>query len=135
MRAPGGAGEILSLHLDSPVRVSREELLKHAGYSITSVSNPAEAEVALSQRKFYLLLLGHDVSKAERHRLAAAAKATQPHIRVLVLHASGNGPGSFADGAIDSRDSVEAVMSRIQEFMHAARRNDVSQGLASTIGS
>ena len=113
----GDRGAILSVHLDSGVLRSRAELLRNAGYSVTSVCDVPDAKITLRQQEFDLLLLGHDLPSEDRHHLAAHAKAVQPSIRVLVLHASGNGPGSFADAAMDSRGSVEDVMSRIQELM------------------
>ena len=106
---------ILYAENDEEVLTTQGESLKKGGYQITQVVGRAAAEQALKQGSFELMILGHTLSKDDRHHLAYKAKKSNENLRILVLHASGKHPA--VDMAIDSRQGPEAVLKALSSLL------------------
>ncbi len=70
---------------------------------------------ALDRERFDLLVLGHTLSKDDRHHLPYLGKRTNPEIRVLVLHASGKHPK--VDIAVDSRLGAAVIRQAVADLL------------------
>lgn len=121
-------GKILCAEANSQVLSAQISLLDKAGYAVVPALGRATIEVALAQGKFDLVILGHTLSKDDRHHLPYMAKKANPATRVLVLHASGKHPK--VDLALDSRMGEGAVLEAVANLMGSADSRNVSPRIA-----
>jgi hypothetical protein len=61
------------------------------------------------------VILGHTLTRNDRHHLPYMAKKADETTRVLVLHASGH--HHAVDKSLDSRDGENAVLDAIAELL------------------
>lgn len=106
---------ILYAEDDEKVLSAQGEALKKGGYPAMQVLGRAAAEQALKQGSFELMILGHTLSKDDRHHLPYKARKANEDMRILVLHASGKHPA--VDMAIDSRQGSEAVLKAVSSLL------------------
>jgi len=99
---------ILYAENDKKVLDSQGDVLQKAGHAVTRTIGRAATEQALKQQKFDLLILGHTLTKDDRHHLPYKARKSNEEMSILVLHASGN--HHEVDMAMDSREGPEAVL-------------------------
>jgi DNA-binding NtrC family response regulator len=110
-------GKILYGENDPAVLASEATKLKKAGYAITCATGRKEIEAALVREPFDLVILGHTLTKNDRHHLPYMAKKLDEATRVLVLHASGH--HHAVDKSLDSRQGEKAVLDAIDELLAA----------------
>lgn len=106
---------ILYAENDKATLASQGEWLQKAGYAVTQAIGRAAAEQALKQGAFELMILGHTLSKDDRHHLPYKARKANEDMRILVLHSSGNHPA--VDMAMDSRQGAEAVLKAVSSLL------------------
>jgi DNA-binding NtrC family response regulator len=106
---------ILYAENDPKILASQAQSLEKAGYSVSKIIGRAAAEQALKEGKFDLMVLGHTLSKDDRHHLPYKARKANEDMRILVLHASGH--HHEVDLAMDSRDGMEAVLRAIASLL------------------
>jgi DNA-binding NtrC family response regulator len=94
---------------------SQAAVLQKGGHAVTQVVGRAAAEQALKQGSFELVILGHTLSKEDRHHLPYKARKANEDTRILVLHASGKHPA--VDMAIDSRKGADAVLNAVSTLL------------------
>jgi DNA-binding NtrC family response regulator len=100
---------------DPEVLASEAAVLKKAGYTATPAAGRKEIEAALLRERFDLMILGHTLTKNDRHHLPYVAKKSDEATRVLVLHASGH--HHAVDKSLDSRQGKKAVLDAIAELL------------------
>ncbi len=100
--------KILCAESNAQVLSAQVRMFEKAGYAVVPALGRAAAENALAHATFDLVVLGHTLSKDDRHHLPYMAKKSSPAARTLVLHASGKHPQ--VDLAIDSRTGDAAVL-------------------------
>ncbi len=110
--APVPQGKILYAETDANVMLSQSKAFALAGFIVERAIGRAATERALLEGQFDAIVLGHTLTKDDRHHLPYMAKKSNSHIAVLVLHASGKHPA--VDVAIDSRQGDEAVVKALQ---------------------
>jgi DNA-binding NtrC family response regulator len=113
------------LYGEADPKVLSEQItsFQRAGYAVMPAVGRQAIENALMQGKFDLVVLGHTLSKDDRHHLPYMAKKLNSMTRVLVLHASGKHPK--VDMAIDSRRGERAVLEAVAQlcaFRHPVGR-------------
>ncbi|MCI0348084.1 MAG: hypothetical protein L0Z53_01555 [Acidobacteriales bacterium] len=106
---------VLYAENDEKILAAQAEMIQKAGYAVTQVQGRAAAEQALKQGSFELMILGHTLSKDDRHHLPYKARKANEDMRILVLHASGNHPA--VDMAMDSRQGPEAVLKAVASLL------------------
>jgi DNA-binding NtrC family response regulator len=111
-------GKILYGENDPAVLASEAAKLKAAGYGVTQAAGRKEIEAALVREPFDLVILGHTLTKNDRHHLPYMAKKSDEATRVLVLHASGH--HHAVDKSLDSRHGEQAVLDAIAELLALA---------------
>jgi len=100
---------------DPEVLASETAMLNKAGYAVTRAAGRKEIEAALSRERFDLVILGHTLTRNDRHHLPYMAKKSDEATRVLVLHLSGH--HHAVDKVLDSRDGEKAVLNAIAELL------------------
>jgi len=105
-------GRILYAENDAKVLAEQAKVFGQAGYSVEQVEGRGAAEQALRKGAYDAVVLGHTLSKDDRHHLPYMAKKSSAHTAVLVLHASGKHPA--VDLAIDSREGEKAVLRALE---------------------
>jgi len=100
---------------DPEVLATQASALSNAGYAVTTAAGRREIEAALVHERFDLMVLGHTLSRNDRHHLPYMAKRSLAAPRVLVLHASGR--HHAVDKSLDSRDGERAVLDAVAELL------------------
>ncbi|MDT8070399.1 MAG: hypothetical protein ROO76_19715 [Terriglobia bacterium] len=115
-------GTMLYCENDAAVLAAQSKTFERAGYAVECIQGRAAAEQALRKGSYDVVVLGHTLTKDDRHHLPYLAKKSSGHPQVMVLHASGKHPA--VDVALDSRDGEKAVLAALnslaQERMLAA---------------
>lgn len=124
-------GKILCAETSPQVLSTQINLLEKAGYAVVPALGRATIEAALGCAVFELVVLGHTLTKDDRHHLPYMAKKANPATRVLVLHASGKHPA--VDLAIDSRQGEAAVLKAVAELIGADDSGKVSPRIAAAV--
>ena len=115
---------ILYGEANAQVLSAQKRTFETAGYVVASALGREAIEDALMHSSFDLVILGHTVTKDDRHHLPYMAKKANSATRVLVLHASCKHPK--VDIAIDSRDGDRAVLDAVAKLLAA---QDVGRAL------
>ena len=107
------------LYGESNEQVSSTQMkqFEQAGYTVEFAIGRDAIANAVKRSAFDLVILGHTLTKDDRHHLPYMAKKANPATRVLVLHSSGKHPA--VDLAIDSRDSEHAVLKAVAQLLAA----------------
>ena len=104
-----GDSESLKLHVS---------ILERAGYSVKTVVGRRAIEEAVRQDNFDVVMLGHTLTRDDRHHLPYMAKKANSLTRVLVIHASGK--HHEVDAAIDSRDGERVLLEALSGLLEPA---------------
>ena len=109
------------LYGESDVHVLTEQIkvIETAGYSVAAALGRAAVEEAVKSSAYSLVILGHTLSKDDRHHLPYMAKKANRNTRILVLHASCKHPK--VDIAIDSRYGEHTVLEAIRTLLNDER--------------
>jgi DNA-binding response OmpR family regulator len=107
-------GTILYCENDAKVLADQCRIFEQAGYTVQCIQGRAAAERSLREASYDVVVLGHTMTKDDRHHLAYMAKKSTAHPQVMVLHASGKHPA--VDVAIDSRDGEKAVLAALNSL-------------------
>ena len=100
---------------DAGVMASLTALLREAGYRVEQAVGRNAIEQAVAGVTFDLVILGHTLSKEDRHHLPYAIKKSSSTTRVMVLHASGHHPK--VDLALDSRRGEAMVLQAVADLL------------------
>jgi DNA-binding NtrC family response regulator len=106
---------ILYGEADAKVATEQAEMFAGPQYQVEHAIGRKAIEEALTHGPFALVVLGHTLTKDDRHHLPYMVKRIDPHTRVLVLHASGKHPK--VDLALDSRRGEAVVREAIAELL------------------
>jgi DNA-binding NtrC family response regulator len=109
--ATASQGKILYCESDSNVLTAQSRIFEQAGYIVERAHGRAAAEQALRKGSYDVVVLGHTLTKDDRHHLPYMAKKSGEVTQVLVLHASGKHPA--VDFAMDSREGDKAVLAAL----------------------
>ncbi|PYY00984.1 MAG: hypothetical protein DMG64_06030 [Acidobacteria bacterium] len=104
-----GDAQSLELHLN---------ILERAGYSVKTAIGRKAIEEAVRQDKYEIVVLGHTLTRDDRHHLPYMAKKANSLTRVLVIHASGK--HHEVDAAIDSRDGERVLLEALSALLEPA---------------
>ena len=105
---------ILYSEHDSAVLSSQAAMFEKAGYAVQKAIGRKSTEETLKREKFDIVILGHSLTRDDRHHLPYIAKKSDEGTLVLVLHASGKHPQ--VDAAIDSRDGFHRVLELLADL-------------------
>ncbi len=100
---------------DPRVASAQTPMFERAGYRVEVGLGRKSIEAALARGGFQVVILGHTLTKDDRHHLPYLAKKADPETRVLVLHASGKHPK--VDIALDSRQGEAVVLQAVADLL------------------
>ena len=113
---------------DEQVLAAHKKTFEMAGYVVVTAVGRREIEEAVKHSDFGLIILGHTLTRDDRHHLPYMAKKANPTTRVLVLHASGKHPQ--VDLAVDSRAGERTVLAAIAALITVRGPKRISHELA-----
>lgn len=122
---------ILYGEANAQVLSTQIRMFEKAGYVVVPALGREAIEDAVAHAAFGLVILGHTLTKSDRHHLPYMAKKFNPATRVLVLHASGKHP--MVDLAIDSRRGEGAVLEAVAQLIAVRDSKRVSQAAAAAV--
>jgi DNA-binding NtrC family response regulator len=105
------SNKILCAEADQKALTELTAQLQKAGYAVQSALGRHAVERAVRQAKFDVVVLGHTLSRDDRHHLPYIAKKANDDCKVLVLHASGR--HHAVDMAIDSRRGEQVILEAV----------------------
>ena len=108
-------GKVLYAENDGAVLAAQSKLFEQAGYMVERAQGRAAVEQALRNGRYDAVILGHTLSKDDRHHLPYMAKKSCPGMAVMVLHASGKHPA--VDFAMDSREGDKEVLMALKSLV------------------
>ena len=108
-------GRILYGESDEHVLSAQKKMFEVAGYVVVTAVGRKEIEEAVRHSDFGLVILGHTLTRDDRHHLPYMAKKLNPATRILVLHASGKHPQ--VDIAVDSRNGERNVLAAVAKLI------------------
>jgi|1186.fasta_scaffold220575_2 DNA-binding NtrC family response regulator len=108
-------GKILYGENDANVLAAQSKVFEQAGYSVERAQGRAGVQQALRTGSYDVVVLGHTLTKDDRHHLPYMAKKIVRDTQVLVLHASGKHPA--VDYAMDSREGDKEVLRALSSLM------------------
>src|SRR5690242_10427887 len=106
--------KILYSENDSTTLSSQAAMFEKGGYAVQKAMGRKSTEETLKREKFDIVILGHTLTRDDRHHLPYMAKKSDESTLVLVLHASGKHPQ--VDAAIDSRDGFHRVLDLLNDL-------------------
>jgi DNA-binding NtrC family response regulator len=106
-----GEGDSQSLKLHTAV-------MEKAGYSVETAVGRRAIEEAVRKGSYDLVVLGHKLTRDDRHHLPYMVKKANESTRVLVIHASGK--HHAVDASIDSRDGDRVLLEALAELLEPA---------------
>jgi DNA-binding response OmpR family regulator len=113
--APRSEGRILYAENDAAVSAAESKIFEQAGYAVDRALGRAATEQALRANQYDAIVLGHTLTKDDRHHLPYMAKKSNAYAAVMVLHASGKHPA--VDYAMDSRQGDKEVLSALKSLV------------------
>jgi DNA-binding NtrC family response regulator len=103
---------ILYAEGDSEVLAKQAVTIEQAGYQVTQAEGRHQVQDTLKQGAFDLVILGHTLTKNDRHHLAYMVKKAKPGTRVLVTHTDGEGHPAV-DATLETGRSMNALLEQI----------------------
>lgn len=114
-RAAEIKGRILYGENDSSVLAAQAPIFESAGYVVERAVGREGVQKAFRPGQFDAIVLGHTLSKDDRHHLPYMAKKAESEIRILVLHFSGK--HHAVDRAVDTRMGFEDALDALAELV------------------
>jgi DNA-binding NtrC family response regulator len=108
---------ILYGECDEKVLAQYAALFQNAGYAVQTAVGRKGAEQSLRGQKFDVVVLGHTLTRDDRHHLPYVARKANQDCKILVLHASGR--HHEVDLAIDSRRGDRFILASLAEVLAA----------------
>jgi len=107
----GSKLKILFGENDAEALASQVEALRKAGHQVEQALGRKGIEQALRGNSFDLVILGHTLSKDDRHHLPYMAKKANPEGRVVVMHSAGR--HHEVDATVDPGQGTEKLVKTI----------------------
>src|SRR4051794_29318218 len=112
---------ILYGEANGQVMAEQLKIFDKAGYPVAAALGRAAIEHAVKTNRYALVILGHTLSKDDRHHLPYMVKKANATTRILVLHASCKHPK--VDIAVDSRYGEHTVLDAVRTLMADSRES------------
>ncbi|HEX6466108.1 MAG TPA: hypothetical protein VFZ99_02320 [Terriglobales bacterium] len=100
---------------DNSILESQTAIFEQAGYSVCKAIGRKAIEQAVARQGFDIVVLGHTLTRDDRHHLPYMAKKGHEDTRILVLHASGRHPQ--VDKSMDSREGPRAILEAVADLV------------------
>ena len=109
---------ILSISYNQSLLLTREWMLKEAGYDVTSAIGLTEAMVQCSQASYDLVIIGHSIPRPDKLVLIAEIKRNR-FVPILSIDRHGEHGLPEADVWVDSIEGPEVFLSVVHKILHS----------------
>ncbi|MEO6120526.1 MAG: hypothetical protein ABIP12_07550 [Terriglobales bacterium] len=107
---------LLSIGTDPSVLATRSDVLKRAGYLVSTASSESSARQILGQGGFDLVVVCHSLTSADRLKIMQAVRATETSPKLVAINRSPE-PEAAADASIHSLDGPDRLLECIAEVL------------------
>ncbi len=112
---------------DVPLAVSREEVLRQAGYEVHTVASSHELTFACANQMFDLLLVGHSLEFAEGEDIRATFRKLNHRAPIVQLVSEDESTGD-ADYSINVYNGPAALMQLLKNLLEGSHFEASSGG-------
>lgn len=116
MNTPARGKRILSISYDGPLLVTREMMLRQAGFMVTSALGFNEAIKQCNTGEFDLIMVGHSIPLKDKAALVAAIKQ-HSHSPILSIRRHEIDPLPEVDLSVDAQDGPQALLRAVKEVL------------------
>jgi len=114
-------GHILSVSYDWPLLVTRDQVLRKAGYTVTSALGFVDAIRLCREIRYDLAIIGHSMPLPDQQALLEEIRKSSSS-PVLSLFRSSDGALEGADYDLDAMEGPDALVSVVKKVMtHRSR--------------
>jgi DNA-binding NtrC family response regulator len=106
---------LLSIGSDPSVLATRSDVLKQAGYLVSTASSETSARQILGQGGFDLVVVCHSLSSSDRMKIMQSVRSTQ-RAKVVAINRSPE-PEPDADASVHSLDGPDRLLECIAEVL------------------
>jgi len=107
---------LLSIGTDPSVLATRSDILKRAGYLVSTATSESSARKILNEANFDLVVVCHSLPPAERMKVLQAVKQTETTPKIVAIHRGGN-ETTPVDGSVHSLDGPDKLLQTIAEVL------------------
>lgn len=115
------AGHILSVSYDWSLLVTRDLVLRKAGYTVTSALGFVDAFRLCRQSKYDLAIVGHSMPLLDQQALLDEIRLSS-NAPVLSLFRASDGALQGADYSLDAMEGPDALVHAVTEVIARRRR-------------
>ncbi len=108
---------ILSVSQKTRLRITRDDTLGAAGFTVISPRTPEEAPLLVRQQPVDAVVIGHSVEAEERERIIPAIRRACDCPIVFVYVGSESAKEAFADVCVDVTDGNAALLRALGELL------------------
>jgi DNA-binding NtrC family response regulator len=110
-------GKLLYGEANQKVVAEQVAHFERAGYQVETAIGRAAIVEALRHGNYCALVLGHTLTKDDRHHIPYMSRKADAELPIMVLHASGK--HHEVDVAIDSRYGFDAVIRALDQLVES----------------
>lgn len=103
---------LLSIGADPSVLATRSDVLKRAGYLVSTASSEVSARKIMGEAGFDLIVVCHSLSSADRMKVITTAKAATSQPKIVAIH-RGEDREPAADANVHSLDGPDKLLETI----------------------
>jgi hypothetical protein len=115
---------ILSISDHEDIRLSRELLLKNAGYEVISSSSESAGEMPDDVQ---LVLIGQTVKDSDAARVIAVVRKAHPQVRIMRMRRQCEGGEADCDASCFVEDGPTAFLRCVSALLNSGHRTDCSE--------
>ncbi len=105
---------IISVSQKTRMRITRDEILAAAGFTVISPRTPFEAPLLVSQAPVDAVVLGHSVEPEDRKKIIPAIRKACDCPIIFVYLSPESGVEPLADVCVDVTNGSEALLRALQ---------------------
>jgi DNA-binding NtrC family response regulator len=109
-------GRVLSVGKIPELLFERNNLLRAAGYKVNTARTAADA-MALLGRPHQVVIFGHAVPEDERNLIAAAARASYPKVKIIMLYMGAIQKAELADALLSANGNHDALLRALEHLL------------------
>lgn len=106
---------LLSIGADPSVLATRSDVLKRAGYLVSTASSETSARTILEQSDFDMVLICHSLPAVDRQKVIGVARSAAKSPKIVAIHRGEK--EAAADGAVHSLDGPDKLLQCIAEVL------------------
>ncbi len=107
---------LLSIGADPSVLATRSDVLKRAGYLVSTASSETSARQILGQGGFDLVVVCHSLTSADRTKILQAARSSEKSPKIVAINRQSE-PEADADASVHSLDGPARLLECIAEVL------------------